>query len=69
MSLEGVESLCFAGCLDRAPQPAMLAVFKVDVWDNHGLLLIDSALIHSVVDMLIGGRRGTTAMREATAEV
>ena len=41
----------------------MLAVFKVEEWDNYGLLVVDSALIYSVVDVLLGGRRGTAAMR------
>jgi flagellar motor switch protein FliM len=41
----------------------MLAVFKVEEWDNYGLLVVDSAMIYSVVDVLLGGRRGTAAMR------
>ena len=32
-------------------------------WDNYGLLVVDSALIYSIVDVLLGGRRGTAAMR------
>jgi flagellar motor switch protein FliM len=45
------------------PLPAMLCVFKAKEWDNFGLLTVDSALIYSVVDVLLGGRRGTAAMR------
>ena len=41
----------------------MLAVFQAEEWDNYGLLVIDSALIYSIVDVLLGGRRGTAAMR------
>jgi flagellar motor switch protein FliM len=41
----------------------MLAVFKAEEWDNFGLITIDSALIYSIVDVLLGGRRGTAAMR------
>jgi flagellar motor switch protein FliM len=48
--------------MNSIPLPAMLAVFKAEQWDNHGLMVIDSALIYSVVDVLLGGRRGT-AMR------
>ena len=33
------------------------------VWDDHGLMVIDSALIYSIVDVLLGGRRGTSALR------
>ena len=41
----------------------MLAVFRADEWDNHGLMVVDSAMIYSIVDVLLGGRRGTAAMR------
>ena len=41
----------------------MLAVFKAEEWDNYGLMVIDSAMIYSIVDVLLGGRRGTAAMR------
>jgi flagellar motor switch protein FliM len=41
----------------------MLSVFKAEEWDNHGLITVDSSLIYSIVDVLLGGRRGTAAMR------
>jgi flagellar motor switch protein FliM len=41
----------------------MLAVFKAEEWDNFGLMVVDSAMIYSIVDVLLGGRRGTAAMR------
>ncbi len=63
VSLEGMVSLRFGDYLGGVPQPAMLAVFKVEEWDNYGLLVVDSALIYSVADVLLGGRRGTAAMR------
>ena len=43
--------------------PAMISVFKAEEWDNYGLMITDSALIYSIVDVLLGGRRGTAAMR------
>lgn len=63
VALEGMVSLRFGDYLGGVPQPAMLAVFKVEEWDNYGLLVVDSALIYSIVDVLLGGRRGTAAMR------
>jgi hypothetical protein len=30
---------------------------------GYGLLTVDSNLIYSIIDVLLGGRRGTTAMR------
>jgi flagellar motor switch protein FliM len=55
--------LRFGDYLNSIPLPAMLAVFKAEEWDNFGLLTVDSSLIYSIVDVLLGGRRGTAAMR------
>ena len=54
VSLESMEALRFGDYLGAVPQPAMLAVFKGEEWDNYGLLLADSALIYSVVAVLLG---------------
>ena len=63
VSIDTIVSLRFGDYLNAIPLPAMLAVFKVEEWDNYGLMVIDSALIYSIVDVLLGGRRGTAAMR------
>jgi flagellar motor switch protein FliM len=63
VSIDSILSLRFGDYLNSVPLPAMLAVFKVEEWDNYGLIVVDSALIYSVVDVLLGGRRGTAAMR------
>jgi flagellar motor switch protein FliM len=63
VSIDSILSLRFGDYLNSVPLPAMLAVFKVQEWDNYGLLVVDSPLIYSVVDVLLGGRRGTAAMR------
>jgi flagellar motor switch protein FliM len=47
--------------------PAMLAVFRAIPWDGHGLLGIDSALIYTLIDRLLGGRRRTAARIEGQA--
>jgi flagellar motor switch protein FliM len=63
VSLDGLASLRFGDYLNSIPLPAMIGVFKVEEWDNFGLLVVDSPLIYSVVDVLLGGRYGTAAMR------
>jgi flagellar motor switch protein FliM len=63
VSIDNITSIRFGDYLNSIPLPAMLSVFKAEQWDNHGLLTIDSALIYSIVDVLLGGRRGTAAMR------
>ncbi len=63
MSLDNITSVRFGDYLNSIPLPAMLAVFRAEEWDNYGLMTIDSSLIYSIVDVLLGGRRGTAAMR------
>jgi flagellar motor switch protein FliM len=63
ISIDAMGSQRFGDYLNSIPLPAMLAVFRADQWDNYGLIVVDSALIYSVVDVLLGGRRGTAAMR------
>ena len=63
VSIDNILSLRFGDYLNSIPLPAMLAVFKADEWDNYGLMVVDSAMNYSIVDVLLGGRRGTAAMR------
>ena len=63
VSIDTVSSLRFGDYLDTIPLPAMLAVFKAEEWENYGLMVVDSAMIYSIVDVLLGGRRGSGAMR------
>ena len=63
VSLDNITSIRFGDYLNSIPLPAMLAVFKAEEWDNYGLLTIDSALIYSIVDVLLGGRKQTASLR------
>lgn len=63
VSLDNIASIRFGDYLNSIPLPAMLSVFKAEEWDNFGLMTVDSSLIYSIVDVLLGGRRGTAAMR------
>ena len=63
VSLDNIASVRFGDYLNSIPLPAMLSVFKAEEWDNYGLITVDSSLIYSIVDVLLGGRRGTAAMR------
>jgi len=56
VSLDATTSVRFGEFMNRVPLPAMFGVFRVDEWDNYGIIVIDSALIYSVVDALLGGR-------------
>jgi flagellar motor switch protein FliM len=63
VSLDNISSIRFGDYLNSIPLPAILAVFRAQELDNYGLLTVDSNLIYSIVDVLLGGRRGTAAMR------
>jgi flagellar motor switch protein FliM len=63
VSLDSITSVRFGEYLNSIPLPAILSVFRAEEWDNYGLLTVDSSLIYSIVDVLLGGRRGTAAMR------
>jgi flagellar motor switch protein FliM len=63
VSLDNINSIRFGDYLNSIPLPAMLVVFKAVEWDNYGLIVVDSTLIYSIVDVLLGGRKGTAPMR------
>src|ERR1700694_2606029 len=63
VSLDRITSVRFGDYLNSIPLPAILAVFKAEEWENFGLFTIDSSLIYSIIDVLLGGRRGQTAIR------
>jgi flagellar motor switch protein FliM len=63
ISLDNITSIRFGDYLNSIPLPALLAVVKAEEWDNMGLLTVDSSLIYSVVDVLLGGRRSGNTMR------
>jgi len=63
VSLDGIRSVRFGDYLNSIPLPAILSVFKAEQWDGFGLVTVDSALIYSIIDVLLGGRRGVTKMK------
>ena len=56
VSLDRITSVRFGDYLNSIPLPAVLAVFKAEEWDNFGLATVDSSLIYSIIDVLLGGR-------------
>lgn len=63
VTLENIRSVRFGDYLNSIPLPAMISVFKAEEWNDFGVLTVDSALIYSVVDVLLGGRRAMSTMR------
>jgi flagellar motor switch protein FliM len=63
VSLDRITSVRFGDYLNSIPLPAILAVFKAEEWDNFGLFTVNSSLIYSMIDVLLGGRRGQSSIR------
>lgn len=63
VSLDQITSVRFGDYLNSIPLPAILAVFKAEEWENYGLFTVSSSLIYSMIDVLLGGRRGQTSVR------
>lgn len=57
VSLDSISSVRFGDYLNSIPLPAILSVIKAEEWENYGLLTVDSSLIYSMIDVLLGGRR------------
>jgi flagellar motor switch protein FliM len=63
-SIDDIHSVRFEEYLNSIPLPAMIAIMKAEEWDNLGLITLDSALIYSIVDVLLGGRKGASVRIE-----
>jgi len=63
VSLESITSVRFGDYLNSIPLPAILSVIKAEEWENFGLLTVDSSLIYSMIDVLLGGRRAGGVIR------
>src|SRR4029078_3862335 len=63
VSLDRITSVRFGDYMNSIPLPAVLCVFKAEEWENFGLANVDSSLIYSIIDVLLGGRRGQTSLR------
>jgi flagellar motor switch protein FliM len=63
VSLDRITSVRFGDYMNSIPLPAVISVFKAEEWENFGLATVDSNLIYSIIDVLLGGRRGSSVLR------
>jgi flagellar motor switch protein FliM len=63
VSLDRITSVRFGEYLNSIPLPTILGVVKAKEWDNFGLFSVESSLIYAMIDVLLGGRRGTYSVR------
>lgn len=58
VSLDDVTSTRFGDFLQTVAQPAVIGVVRAAALNNYCLVAADAALVYSIVDLLLGGRRG-----------
>lgn len=59
ITIESIRSMSFGDYMNTVPSSAMFAVFKAIQWENYGLSIIDSSLSYSMIDILMGGPKGS----------
>lgn len=58
ITMESTRSMCFGDYMNTVPSSSLFAVFKAVQWENFGLVVVDSSLSYSMIDILMGGPRG-----------
>jgi len=58
ISLERMDSTRFGDYIDSLPLPILIGVFEAAEWENQALITADTPLVYSIVDLLMGGRKG-----------
>ncbi len=59
-TIESISSFRLGDYLAAMPVHSILAVFRAEEWDNSGLLCLDSSMIYTMIDLVLGGRHGQT---------
>jgi flagellar motor switch protein FliM len=53
----------FGDYMNTVPMPSMISIFKAVELDNYGLIVFDSSIIYSFIDILFGGRKVPPSLR------
>lgn len=61
--LDTLISVRFGDYLNSVSQPSIVNIFTVEEWDNQGIVVIDTDLVYSMIDILLGGSMGVAPMR------
>ncbi len=57
VDLDKINISRFGEYIDSIPTPTMIAVIKAVEWDHYGLVVIESSLLYTFMDILFGGRK------------
>jgi flagellar motor switch protein FliM len=63
VNLDTITSLRFEDYMNSVPLPAMINIFHAIEWENYGLIIIDSSLAYSMVDVLLGGGKSSRPIK------
>lgn len=66
INLDSITSVRFGDYINSIPQPSMINIFVAEEWDNHGIAMLDSELIYSMIDVLLGCRKGPASLQTET---
>jgi flagellar motor switch protein FliM len=67
VTLDNVSSTRFGDFIQAQPQSGVIGVIHSKGLDGYALIAADGALVHCVVDLLLGGRRGSSAGLDSRA--
>ncbi len=62
LSLADSTSIRFGNYIDSIPLPTLISIYKVVEWGSYGLITIDSPMIYSIIDVLLGGRNASKSL-------
>lgn len=58
VSLDEISAVRFGPYINSISMPTMIGVFKEKKWDNLGLIYINTRMIYSIIDVLLGNSDG-----------
>lgn len=67
VTLDNVSSTRFGDFIQAQAQSGVIGVIHSRAFDGYALIAADGALVHCVVDLLLGGRRGSSAGLDSRA--
>ena len=60
VSLNEISAVRFGPYINSISMPTMIGVFREKKWDNLGLIYINTRMIYSIIDVLLGNSEGKT---------
>jgi flagellar motor switch protein FliM len=64
IALDSMTSVRFDDYLNGISLPSLLVIFRAVEWENFGMIMVNDALVYSIVDILLGGRKAGPARVE-----